>query len=475
MERIREGLRRRLDDSGYDGSAVSVYGLTALAAAVTALVAILFAWATEWVTGLVGTLVIAHPVAFIAAAPAMMAIAAALVLFIEPDAGGSGIPHVLATLRRPDIESDVPSHLRLVLVKVSSTLLALLAGGVVGREGPTIQISAAIFDAWRTVFVRAGWPVVSRSGLLVAGGGAGLAAAFNTPIGGVVFAIEELAREHLREFRGVLILAVVTAGYVSQAVLGPYLFVGHPSIGAVDLTDALQGALLVAPVALLGAVFADGIYLISRQARSVAPTRRVQWAALVGLVVALAAVLLGPDAVGGGSHLIQRLLFHDLDHASLGLIAWRSLGALLTYSAGAAGGIFAPSLAAGAALGDLIAQLGRSDHPELVVVLGMIAFLTGATRSPLTAFTLVFEMTDRQAAVMPMLATAMLAQVVGRVVSRHSFYEKAASDAASDAEPDPSAPGEPDPAGASAPPERAGEPQGSPTAHRPSIRTSPPP
>src|SRR5262249_8810225 len=106
------------------------------------------------------------------------------------------------------------------------------------------------------------------------------------------------------------------------------------------------------------------------------------------------------------------------------LAIWRVVGVLVTYASGCAGGIFAPSLAAGAALGARVAVWTNADNPSLVVVLGMIAFLTGATRSPFTAFTLVFEMTDRQAAIVPMLGAAAVANVVARLVDEKSFYER---------------------------------------------------
>lgn len=125
--------------------------------------------------------------------------------------------------------------------------------------------------------------------------------------------------------------------------------------------------------------------------------------------------------------MIQKLLFTNGNATpEIGwlLSSWRVVGVAVTYLSGCAGGIFAPSLAAGAALGAALANAFSFDNQNLMIVLAMIAFLTGATRSPFTSFILVFEMTDRQAAVVPMLASALLAYIAAKIVDNHSFYEK---------------------------------------------------
>jgi H+/Cl- antiporter ClcA len=136
---------------------------------------------------------------------------------------------------------------------------------------------------------------------------------------------------------------------------------------------------------------------------------------------------LGSDASGGGSLLIRKLLFGsetEVAQVTWLLAVWRILGPMVTYASGCAGGIFAPSLAAGAAVGATLAHWFRVDNQALIIVLGMIAFLTGATRSPFTSFILVFEMSDRQAAVVPMMAAALLASVTAKLVDPESFYER---------------------------------------------------
>ena len=181
-------------------------------------------------------------------------------------------------------------------------------------------------------------------------------------------------------------------------------------------------------IGVIGALFGVGLFRASSAARRLATKGRMILAAVCGLAMSSACVLLGPDASGGGSLLIRKLLFDntgEMDKIGWPLAIWRVLGVFVTYLSGCAGGIFAPSLAAGAAMGAVLGNWFSFDNHNLIVVLGMIAFLAGATRSPFTSFILVFEMTDRQAAVMPMMAAALFANMAAKLVDIESFYERA--------------------------------------------------
>lgn len=405
------------------------------AACTTAIVAIAYAKVTEWVTSLMIIVSQSHQLMFLIAAPFWFILAWALVRFLDPRAAGSGIPQVLIAVETASSAEilAIPNRtkiwlsLRLIIVKILSSLAAILGGGAVGREGPTIQISAAIFEMFEGVFKKYVSGRKSREALIIAGGGAGLAAAFNTPLGGVVFAIEELASQHFKTFKGDLILTVVTAGYVTQAILGPYLFIGHPAIGTVTVRDTMIGLGASVGIGMIGAYFGKKLFTVTAAAKKLGMRGRILLAGGVGLAMSGACVMLGSDASGGGSLLIRKLLFGSATEvAQVGwlLAIWRVAGVLLTYVSGCAGGIFAPSLAAGAALGAMAAHLFSFDNHSLIIVLGMIGFLTGVTRSPFTSFILVFEMTDRQGAVIPMMAAALLANVFSRMIDHESFYEK---------------------------------------------------
>jgi H+/Cl- antiporter ClcA len=401
------------------------------AAGASALVAIAYAKLMEAAAGFVEAFSGGRPWTFILVSPLWFGLSWALVRFFDPGAGGSGIPQLLAAIERSAGGSrSAPAvfhSVRLVAVKILSSFFATLGGGIIGREGPTIQISAAVFELFDGLFKKYVTSRRSREALLIAGGAAGLAAAFNTPLGGVVFAIEELASQHFKTFKGMLILSVVTAGYVTQAVLGPYLFIGHPSIGVVTVSETVIALAASLGIGVLGALFGVVLFRILPFVQGLKTLERLFLAAAIGVIMSSVCVLLGPGASGGGSLLIRKLLFGtstEVAQVGWALAAWRTIGLVLTYLSGCAGGIFAPSLAAGAAVGAVLSQAFALENHNLIIVLSMIAFLTGATRSPFTCFILVFEMTDRQAAVMPMMAAALLANMAAKLVDAESFYER---------------------------------------------------
>lgn len=159
-------------------------------------------------------------------APTCFLLSWLMVKTLAPYARGSGIPQVMAALDMPPRSKDAISSLlsvRIVFVKIVSSFFMVLGGGVVGREGPTIQIAASVFRVVSR-WVPASWPKLSDKSFLLTGAAAGLAAAFNTPLGGIVFAIEELARIHVNFFKTALFTAVILAGLTAQALLGPYLY-----------------------------------------------------------------------------------------------------------------------------------------------------------------------------------------------------------------------------------------------------------
>lgn len=164
-------------------------------------------------------------------APTSFVLAWYMVIRLAPGARGSGIPQVMATIEMPASRHDaaVPKllGLRIMLVKIVSSLLMVFGGGAVGREGPTIQVSGSIFYLVYK-WVPSTWSRLSKKSYFITGAAAGLAAAFNTPLGGVVFAIEELARVHVSFFRTALFSAVIIAGLTAQGLLGPYLYLGYP-------------------------------------------------------------------------------------------------------------------------------------------------------------------------------------------------------------------------------------------------------
>ncbi|MDF7813849.1 chloride channel protein [Hymenobacter sp. YC55] len=339
------------------------------------------------------------------------------------------MPQVMAA-----IELSSPAHhrrtgyllgLRMALVKVLSSLALLLGGGVIGREGPITQIAAAIFRAINRL-QPAGWPQLSRQIALVTGGAARLAAAFNTPLGGIVFVVEELTQMPMARFRMAVFSTVIVAGLTAQSLLGSYLYLGFPKVTAPAGWFLATVALVAVVCGLTGAVFAKTLlWLGAYRQRFTSWRQQASWVVGCGLLLAALAYAVGPEGAGTGKPIINRLLFANDGQTPWYLFAVRYAGMALSYSGGGAGGIFATSLSAGAVLGDALCRLGHvpAQDRNLLILVSMVEFLTGVVRSPFTAAILVLEMMDRHSAIFQLLLSGMMAQAVASLVDPHSFYE----------------------------------------------------
>ncbi|MES1159554.1 MAG: chloride channel protein [Bacteroidota bacterium] len=352
-----------------------------------------------------------------------------LVTQFAPYARGSGIPQVMAS-----IELATPRHnekvnkllsLRVLFIKVLSSLTMAFGGGVIGREGPTIQIAGSVFrkiNEW----LPAWWPKISKRNMIMTGAAAGLAAAFNTPLGGIVFAVEELTRTHISYFKTALFTAVIIAGLTAQEFLGPYLYLGYPDVSHLSGWIFL-GVILVAVVAGLGgSLLSKGILYIFRwKARFRFTRQHIFYLMSCALIIASLAFFIDTRALGSGKDLMTRALFtHDK------YLAWyvpllRMAGPLFSFTTGAAGGIFAPALSAGASLGAMLSgwmHLSDTDT-NLLILSGMVGFLTGVTRTPFTSAILVLEMTDRHNVIFHLMLAGMTSSLVALLIDRHSFYD----------------------------------------------------
>jgi len=361
--------------------------------------------------------------------PACFLLAWWVVRRFAPYARGSGIPQVMAS-----IELATPKHndrvkkllnLRIVVVKIISSLVMALGGGVIGREGPTVQIAGSIFRKVNEWLPR-WWPKVSKRNMIMTGAAAGLAAAFNTPLGGIVFAVEELTRTHISYFKTALFTAVIIAGLTAQALLGPYLYLGYPDV--TNLSGSIFfGVILVAiPAGLGGALTACGMLKLFQWKAGFRAVRQHVWY-IVGcaLILVAAAFFIDERILGSGKELITTALFTPNKYNPWYLPLLRIAGSTLSFTTGAAGGVFAPALAAGASIGATISgwlHLAAS-NANLLVLSGMVGFLTGVTRTPFTSAILVLEMTDRHNVIFHLMLAGMVSSLVAMPVDRHSFYD----------------------------------------------------
>jgi len=383
--------------------------------------------------------------AMLAWTPAITAIAVWVALRFFPGSGGSGIPQVIAA-----IELDDPASVaRLLPIRAACGKLALTCFGVlgglsIGREGPTVQIAATLMAALGRWVKLPAW--AEQRALIVAGGAAGIAAAFNTPLAGVVFAIEELSRSFESRTSGMVLTSVILAGITSLALIGNYSYFGtNPA----DLGFG-AGWLCVLVTGIAGGFAGGGfsqILLMATEGKVAAHLARrpVAAAAAIGLAVGAIGLACNGTSFGTGYGTARGLLAAG-NHA-MPVLSWYFFPAkftvtILSYLSGIPGGVFAPSLTAGAALGSLLSHLVPGAPPGTVVLLGMAAYFTGVVQAPITSIVIVMEMTNNQQLAMPLMATSLIAQLTSRAICPHPLYAalaerfKAAPSPESAAEPD---------------------------------------
>ncbi len=362
-------------------------------------------------------------------APGGFLLAWFLVKQVDIYASGSGIPQVMAAieLTTPKEEGQVKKllNVRMMLVKIASSLLMIFGGGAIGREGPTIQIAGTVFrkiDEW----LPKSWPKISKKNMILTGAAAGLAAAFNTPLGGIVFAVEELAKTHISYFKTAVFTSVIIAGLTAQAFLGPYLYLGYPVI----TQSSAYMLLVVIPVALLAGLGGSGtglliLKILNWKAKLKNRYAEMLFVLLCALAMCTIAYFVNNGILGSGKTEMTQLLFTGSKRINWQIPVARTLGPLLSFTTGASGGIFAPSLSAGATIGAFIAGLFdlSASNTNLLILSGMVAFLTGITRSPFTSAILVLEMTDRHNVIFFLMLSGITASLASSLVSKHSLYE----------------------------------------------------
>lgn len=357
-----------------------------------------------------------------------------VVVRFAPYSRGSGIPQVMASieLATPKYVHKVDKLLsiRIILIKILSSLIMVFGGGVIGREGPTIQIAGSVFrkvHAWLPKW----WPKISKKNMIMTGAAAGLAAAFNTPLGGIVFAVEELTKTHINYFKTAIFTAVIIAGLTAQGLLGPYLYLGYPDISHIASYIFFPVALVAAITGLTGSAMAKVILRLLRW-KSRFKSWKEHWLYVIGcaLIIAFVAYFLDETILGSGKSLMTQTLFTNEKYVPWYSAGFRALGPILCFTTGASGGVFAPSLSAGAGIGSVLSgwmHLSAS-NTNVVILAGMVGFLTGVTRSPFTCAILVLEMTDRHNLIFHLMLAGMVASMVSLVVDKHSLYDQLSVD-----------------------------------------------
>jgi CIC family chloride channel protein len=351
-----------------------------------------------------------------------VAAAAWLVRRFSPLAAGSGVPHVEAVLR-----GELPQMpFYLVPIKFVGGLLAIGSGLALGREGPSIQMGASVGYRIGQMFRR---NLSDCRVLLAAGAGAGLATAFNAPIAGAIFVLEELVQKF--ETR----IAIAALGASATAIAVARIFIGDaPDF---DVDSLVYADARVRPLYFVLGAIAGLVAILYNRALLVtiaAANRLERWpvplrAALVGAAIGILAWF-APGLVGGGDAITQAVLSGT---AALALVPsvflLRFVLGTVSYAARTPGGLFAPMLVLGAQLGLVFGVACRLAFPDLHIqpvgfaVVGMAAFFTGVVRSPLTGIVLVVEMTGSVHMLLPMLGACFAAMLVPTLLHDSPIYE----------------------------------------------------
>ncbi len=400
-----------------------------IASVLTGLIAVGYAGLFSYAEQLMQFIFHSHNWLIFILTPVCFLIAWIIIQKFGPNARGSGIPQVMAAieLATPKYNNKIDKLLgfRIIITKMLSSLFMVMGGAAIGREGPTIQIAGSVFriiNKW----IPESWPKLSRQSYILTGAAAGLAAAFNTPLGGLVFAVEELSRIHIRFFRTALFSAVIIAGLTAQGLLGPYLYLGYPYVGSFRFAIFLGVAVTAMLSGICGSVMAK-LILRTLKWRSTLekPAKIILFVFFSGITVALIAYFLNDKILGSGKELMTTVLFTDNKHEAWHTVVLRILGPVISFCTGAAGGIFAPSLAAGASIGAFISGLFDfvGTNANILILGGMVGFLTGVTRTPFTSAILVLEMTDRHSVIFHLMLAALLSNLVSLLIDKHSFYD----------------------------------------------------
>jgi H+/Cl- antiporter ClcA len=417
-QHVPAALKRHFGDWRLWWTRAVIFAVAALAG----LAVVGFTWLTERALGAFAALQAAWWWAPLLWTPLWAGLIVWLTRRYAAGAAGSGIPQVMAALD-PALDAGQRSvlvSLKLSLAKVVLTAAGLLAGLSLGREGPTVQIAAGIMLGARRLLPRRS--VVTEHGLLVAGGAAGIAAAFNTPLAGVMFAIEELSRSPEQRNSGLIVAAIVLAGLIAVSINGNATYFGVIRIAGVGLALVLPGLLVALCSGVAGSLFArlllrslggQGRDAMSRLRKA----RPVRFATLCGFAVALIGVVTSGATFGSGYQHTRNLL-EGTESGSPVYVLLKFIATWLTAWSGVPAGIFAPSLAIGAALGNDVAILTHYTEAATLIALGMVGFLAAATQAPLTAFIIVMEMVDGHALVLSLMACSLVASAVSRAFSR---------------------------------------------------------
>ncbi len=364
------------------------------------------------------------PLAPLVATPLGFALLSWITRRFVPNSEGSGIPQAIAARALwSRAERAKLVSLWIGVNKILLTLAGLVIGASIGREGPTVQVGASI------MFTIGRLSPARQPGLILAGASAGIAAAFNTPLAGVIFGIEEMSRAFDERANGLIIGGVIAAGIVSIGMLGNYTYFGVTSAAVGGAAGWAMVPVCGIAGGLAGGLFSRILVEVGRGLPgALGPAirrHRTLFALGCGLLVALCGLGSGNTIFGTGYTQVRALIEHGtplpLTFGPLKLLATAA-----SSIAGIPGGLFSPSMAVGAGIGyDLWRVLPGALGTPLgaVVMLGMVGYFAGVVQAPITAFAIVAEMTADHNMIVPLMASALIASTVSKLICPEGVYQ----------------------------------------------------
>ncbi len=341
-------------------------------------------------------------------------------------AQGSGLPQTIAALKMKNHSQRAKFlSIPIAFAKAVLIILGLLCGASIGRGGPTIHIGAAIAYGLSR-FARFPYHEIGR-GLILAGAAAGLTAAFNTPLAGIMFTIEEMTRNYEEKINTTIIIVVVIASIAYMSVLGNFRYMGHVD-GDIASYATLYMVLFCGLLGgMLGGVFT---FLMIKGGRIIMPWRHKSpyfFAFSCGLIVAIIGISSHGESFGTGYFEIKTIL-SDENTLSAEYPITKLMATMVSYWSGIPGGIFTPTLSVGAGIGAEVANWFHGLPVSIVVLLTMAAYFTGVMQVPITTAILIVEMTGDIELFIPLLATTIIANSISRYFNSIPIYRALAAD-----------------------------------------------
>ncbi len=344
-----------------------------------------------------------------------------IIYFFAPEAKGHGVPEVMqAVIKKGGIIRP-----RVALVKAFASAVTIGTGGSVGREGPIIQIGASLGSTVGQFF---NLPTSRLKTLVGCGAAAGIAAAFNAPIAGALFAVEIILMDFTAKQLSPIVIASVMATVVSHSFEGDFAAFAVPHYELKSAYEISFYFLLGGLSGLISWIFIKVLYFFEDFWDEKIKIPAYLKASIGGLLVG-AIALLYPESMGIGYDSISNaLLSNSIWHVALVLIFVKILATSLTLGSGGSGGIFAPSLFMGAMLGAFFGYIVNYIFPDITAAPGTYALVAmgglvaGTTRAPITAIIIVFELTKETSIILPLMIVVTISMILSSKLSRESIY-----------------------------------------------------